>query len=126
MIYGGAGNDVAYGAAQNDSIDGDAGADTLFGGEGDDTLNGGTGDDVLYGGAGSDVLVFEASHGNDSVGGFEANGDNTIDLSALNLSGYDALTINPVGNGVLVETGEGSITLWGVSVDQITADDFIF
>ena len=47
---------------------GRTGDDTLRGGAGNDVLVAGSGDDTAYGGAGADTFVFEADHGNDTMG----------------------------------------------------------
>ncbi len=125
-LLGGAGNDTIYGAAGNDIADGAGGNDQVYGGDGNDTLTGGAGDDSIFGGSGNDTLVFEASHGDDYVGAFETKGDNTLDLSALNLSGFGALGISQSGADVVIDTGEGTITLWNTNTGDVTANDFVF
>ncbi len=125
-LSGGGGNDVIYAAAGADRMTGNNGNDELFGGDGNDTLTGGAGDDSIFGGSGNDRLIFGASHGDDYVGAFETKGDNTIDLSALNLSGIGALSISQSGADVAIDTGEGTITLWNTSTSDITAGDFLF
>ncbi len=125
-LAGGNGDDVSYGAAGNDSVKGANGNDELFGGDGNDTLTGGAGNDSIFGGIGNDRLIFGASHGDDYVGAFKTKGDNTIDLSALNLSGIGALGISQSGADVVIDTGAGTITLWNTSTSDVTAGDFIF
>lgn len=127
-ITGLAGNDTIYGGPDsgNDAIDGGAGDDEMFGGDGNDTLTGGAGNDSLFGGNGDDTLTFEAGHGDDYIGGFETRGDNTIDLSALNLSGFGALSISQSGADVVIDTGQGTISLWNTNAGDVTADDFAF
>ncbi len=125
-LVGGAGNDTIYGAAGADIADGAGGNDQVYGGDGNDTLTGGAGDDSIFGGNGNDTLIFEANHGDDYVGAFETKGDNTLDLSALNLSGFGALGISQSGADVVIDTGEGTITLWNTNTGEITAGDFVF
>ena len=126
-LFAGAGNDVVYALTEADFVQGYDGNDLLFGGDGNDTIIGGGGNDTMYGGGGIDVFVFAVNHGDDSIGGFETLGENVIDLSALNLSGFfGALILDQSANGVVVQTGAGSITLWGTSLAEITSDDFIF
>jgi len=126
VLNGGGGNDVAYGASGNDDVAGSSGADELFGGAGNDTLTGGGGNDSLFGGSGDDLFIFEADHGDDFIGGFATKGSNTIDISALNLSGFNALSISQTGGDARIETGSGTITLWNTDASGISADDFIF
>lgn len=128
ILQGGNGNDVIYSGSDgsSDQVSGDGGNDTLFGGAGNDTLTGGGGDDELYGGNDNDVFTFAAGHGDDSIGGFESLGDNTLDLSTLGLAGMGDLSISQSSSDVLIDTSEGTITLWNTQVADITADDFIF
>ncbi len=127
-LFAGAGNDVIYSGsdASSDMLYGGSGADEMFGGKGNDILSGGTGNDELFGGSGNDTFVCEAGFGDDSIGGFASLGSNTIDLSALGLSGFGALDVSQSGVDVIVDTGEGAITLWNTSVGDISASDFVF
>lgn len=126
QLTGGDGNDTFYGGNGNDSIAGGVGADTLFGGAGNDRLNGGSGNDELYGGAGANTFLFEKNFGNDAIGGFALGSGNVIDLSALDLSGFNALDIVQVGSDVEIDTGSGILTLWNVTTSSVTASDFLF
>lgn len=128
IILAGLGADIVYAGADksNDTVDGGAGDDILFGGGGNDKIIGGAGNDQMYGGAGNDTFVFESGFGYDSIGGFATNGDNTLDLSALGLSGFGALRITQQGADVVIDTGQGTITLWKTSLGDVTADDFLF
>ncbi|MCJ8336420.1 MAG: hypothetical protein MJH10_19660 [Epibacterium sp.] len=125
-VSGGNGNDVIYSAAGNDTLTGGDGDDTVFGGAGNDRITGDAGNDALYGGAGNDVFVFASGHGEDSIGGFKTKGDNTIDLTALGLSGFLDLTVAQSDSDVSISTGQGTITLWFTTVDEISAGDFLF
>jgi Ca2+-binding RTX toxin-like protein len=125
-VGGGIGNDVIYGASGIDMISGGGGDDTVFGGAGNDRITGDEGNDALYGGAGNDVFVFASGHGQDSIGGFKTKGDNTIDLTALGLSGFSDLTVTQSGSDVLISTGQGAITLWSTIVAELGAEDFLF
>ncbi len=125
-LVGGSGNDTIYGAAGTDVVDGSGGNDEIYGGDGGDTLTGGAGNDSIFGGSGNDTLIFGTGHGDDFVGAFETKGDNTIDLSALNVSGFGALGISQSGADVVIDTGQGTITLWNTSTGDVTAGDFLF
>lgn len=128
IILAGLGADIVYAGADksNDTVDGGAGDDILFGGGGNDQIIGGAGDDQMYGGAGNDTFIFKSGFGNDSIGGFETNGDNILDLSALNLAGFGALRITQKGADAVIDTGHGTITLWNTNHVDVTADDFLF
>ena len=139
-LYGGAGDDTLNGddpfwlsyssngtvSTGNDKLYGGAGDDTLDGGAGNDTLDGGAGDDTLDGGAGNDTFVFGASHGNDTVEDF-TDGEDTIDLSAITgLSGFADLTLTQSGDDITIDTGQGTILLKDVDIDDLDATDFLF
>lgn len=89
---GGNGADSYQGGSQADTLNGGSGNDTLAGGGGADIINGGAGVDTLAGGDGSDTFVFSAAaHSStsafDTITGFNADGGDIIDVSALGLSG---------------------------------------
>ena len=134
-IDGGAGNDFLRGDGGDDSIDGGAGEDRILGGEGNDTIDGGAGADWIAGGEGNDRLTggteadtfaFGADHGNDTITDF-ADGEDLIDLSALDgVTQFSDLTITADGNDAVIDTGEGTIRLVGVSTSDLDASDFKF
>ena len=133
----------AIGSAYDDTIYGDHGPNHLKGGDGDDLLNGNPGDDILEGGPGDDTLdsndyfgpggaeifVFDKGHGDDVIGGFGDNQDR-IDLTAFNLSGFEALDIsqNEEGHTLidLTEYGGGTILLMYFNPAFLDATDFLF
>ena len=115
-LYGGAGNDDLGGYFDGDVLfDGGPGDDTLFaglgshshttliGGAGDDhlyasfsesasiTLDGGTGNDLLWARDSADVFLFDRGHGHDTLIDFAVEGEDRIDLSALDLSDFGDL-----------------------------------
>ena len=116
-----------YGDADANTLKGIKGhANYFFGQEGNDTLQGDGGNDSIFGGSGNDVIGFGDNHGDDFIGGFETKGNNTIDLSDLNLSGFGALSVSNSGGDAVIDTGAGTITLWSTAVSDVTASDFIF
>lgn len=129
-LAGGAGNDRLFGAAGNDRLDGAKGNDMLSGGGGRDTLTGGLGRDMLTGGGGDDIFVF--GPGKDTVTDFNAAGAaDRVDLSAVGtIAGFADLIANRIneigGNAVIDDASGNTLTLTGVTLASLTADDFIF
>ncbi|GEM_PF-6470982 len=126
-LTSGKGSDTLNGGKGNDIIYGGAGNDRLRGGTGDDFLSGGSGDDKLTGGLGADVFEFKhISDGHDIITDFQ------IGIDHIYLSGsswnFDDLTLTQVGRKtvITIEDTDFSITLRHTSVDNLTADDFIF
>lgn len=111
----------AYGGDGNDVVIGNAAANQICGGRGND---------LLYGEGGQDVFVFRSGCGVDTVMDFTAGagtGD-IIDLRALGIADPLAFwddQIADTSGGVLVSlTPEDAVLLDGVSLSQITVDDF--
>jgi len=143
LLLGGDGNDTIYGGDGNDLVDGNAGDDIIYGESGNDTMNGGDGNDIISGGTGNDMLwgnfcgegdadtfVFESSNnGNDTIGDFEVDLD-TIDLSLIeSITGWNSLSMTQQGDDVVIDLtdhGGGSITLSGIDINDLDADDFNF
>lgn len=117
--------------ASADNIDAADGNDTVYSGYGDDTLNGGAGSDLLYGGTGADVFVFGkySSNNSDIIGDFAVGQDN---IRITDFSGITSFaSIQPLmttsGGNTVIDFGAGNtLTLQGVSVASLTANDFIF
>jgi VCBS repeat-containing protein len=151
---GGNGADTLTGTAADERVDGGNGADRLLGGEGADTLIGGGGDDVLLGGAGIDSLsggsgvdvldggagsdwlaggkdgdrfVFSGSFGKDVVADFE-NGDRLM-LDHGQFANYTAVMSHAAQVGadvVITLDAANSITLMGLQLSSLKANDFMF
>ncbi|KPA19787.1 Serralysin C precursor [Shimia sp. SK013] len=133
VFSGDGGNDRAYGENNNDSLRGGGGDDTLVGGSGFDTLDGGLDNDELTGGGNADVFVFADGHGDDTITDFNAtNGNEDIDFSSVSaITDIADLLANHIvstaGGNVVIDTGGGnSLTLLGVDVADLGANDFIF
>jgi Ca2+-binding RTX toxin-like protein len=132
-LMGQSGDDFLYGGKDNDIINGKDGHDDLYGGEGDDILNGGPGDDNLYGNEGNDTLtgdngkdifVLAKCDGSDTITDY-TDGEDKIGL--LRRLSFDKLLFEQVNDDVtisLATTGELLATLKGVSVSDISEDDF--
>lgn len=127
LLNGGTGNDRLYGHSGNDVLNGGAHHDRLYGGAGNDTMNGGYGNDRLFGGGGEDVFVF--AQGYDRVYGF--GDDDLVDLRAASgIASFDDLVANHSSQnayGLVIEDDLGhAIRLTGVTIDDVSADDFLF
>ncbi len=112
----------------DDELRGNSGDDWLYGNAGDDRLDGGGGADRLYGDEGNDTFIFGNGHGHDRILDF-TNDEDQIDLSALNLSGFDELTITSISDSVeidLTEHGGGTILLQNFDMADLDAMDFLF
>lgn len=123
-LDGAGGADLLAGGGGNDRLAGGAGADVLRGSGGADVLTGGAGNDRLAGGAGADEFRFAARHGADSITGFTP-GEDLIRLAEA-APRYRALDISQVGEDVVIDTGEGTVTLKQVEADDLSARDFLF
>ncbi len=133
-INGGANGDVAFGQEGNDIINGGSEGDFLFGGTGQDTINGGTENDLMWGdmpGMGDgveDIFVFEDNWGFDAIYDFEL-GIDQISLGAVTgLTQFSDLTVFDGGADVTVAFAGNAITLYGVTLAELNANqaDFDF
>tara|TARA_R110002096_G_scaffold2793_5_gene14418 strand:+ start:3684 stop:4748 length:1065 start_codon:yes stop_codon:yes gene_type:complete len=136
ILRGGNGNDRLTSGKGSDTLNGGRGDDVIIGGAGDDRLRGGTGDDYLNGGWGNDKLsggagadVFEFNHhadGNNIITDFEVGVDQ-IYLPAYGWD-FDQLTLTQVGQKTLItmDDTDFSITLRGIDMADLGANDFIF
>jgi hypothetical protein len=139
-LKGGAGNDVIRAGDGDDVLNGGGGNDKLFGGAdnnvlrgqgGRDLLDGDTGDDLLVGGAGADTFIFSDTYGNDTIADFSPAEGDRIKLSGVDgIAGFADLIDNHAtqsGTDVVIDTEGGDrLTLQGVTLGDLRADDFIF
>ncbi|MDE4274376.1 hypothetical protein PXK58_08630 [Phaeobacter gallaeciensis] len=127
ILNGLEGRDVLIGGAGKDSLNGGEGRDILKGGKGSDTLDGGFGDDKLNGGRGDDTFVF--SGGADIVVGFR-DGDVVDMTNATGIDSFEDLLENHVsgrGRTVVIEDDlADTMTLKGLRINELDADDFLF
>lgn len=131
-ITGSGGNNRLQGKAGNDVINGLGGNDVLLGDDGKDKLNGGTGNDDLYGGNAADIFIFDDNFGTDEIFDFSTAGKKEkIDLSDVtSIATYKDLMnnhISDVGGNAVIDDGNGNtITIYGVTVDDLAKNDFVF
>ena len=143
-LNGGTGHDRLYGGSGNDVLNGGSGNDRLYDGHGNDTLRGGDGNDYLYfgigthsqsgwgadtayGGAGADRFVFSGTSGFTSIMDFQ-DGVDLIHFNGSDVESMSDLTITdqPWRNSVKIEYAGGVIRVEDMSINDISADDFIF
>jgi VCBS repeat-containing protein len=130
-LEGGEGDDVIDAGSGNDLLLGGAGNDTLDAGSGDDRIEGGAGADLLTGGSGHDAFVFAAGFGKDVITDFRTTGASAdvlefdIDLFA---DFEDAMgSAAQIGaDTVFSLDADTSVTLRGVQMTSLAADDFRF
>ncbi len=136
FVLGNSGDDRLRGDGGDDHIDGHAGDDVLDGRGGNDALHGGAGDDTLTGGSGADTFVFTANFGDDTITDFDTSQD-VIQIDSNIFSDFDDLMANAEetggggwwwssGSDVVITAGSDSITLEGVELDDLSANDFVF
>ncbi len=135
-LFGGSGNDVLNGLAGDDRLDGGSGNDTLIGGAGNDAITGGSGNDVITGGAGNDVMTggsgndlfaFAAGFGIDVITDFQSNDRVQFDdaLFANFAAVIDASHQDGANTVITLDVGN-TITLQGVQLTSLQANDFLF
>ena len=131
-LNGGTGQDELFGQGGRDRLYGDDGRDKLYGGSGKDWLFGGKGNDLLTGGEGADRFVFRSSFGDDVITDFDVDSNREkIDLRKVRqIADFDDLMeshISRDGRDLVIDDGRGNtITLQGVSLTDLSADDFLF
>ncbi len=114
-------------------MDGGNNNDILYAGNGADTLIGMAGNESLYGQAGDDQFNFAAGGDDDVITAFSAGAasDDVILISGYGstFDSFSEVLAAASDNGVdtVIDFGGGdSITLVGVLVSQLHADDFAF
>ncbi len=131
VVGAGEGDDVVDAGSGNDIVLGGTGNDTLDGGSGDDRIEGGAGNDTLTGGSGRDVFVFAAGFGRDTITDFRTAGSSAdlLEFSIGLFTGFeDAIdAASQVGaDTVFSLDAETTLTLKGVQLTSLAADDFRF
>ena len=150
-ITGGAGSDVIIGGTGNNPLSGNSHNDFLIGDLllskyflGDDILNGGPGNDLIEGGNGNDTFVFEPSNGSDTIAKFQLNllnlgeskpigadfevGKDKINLEAFGYNEFSDVKARMQNNSdgyAVFNDQESTFLIFGVSVNDLTEQDFI-
>ncbi|MET0314220.1 MAG: hypothetical protein ABW275_07495 [Hansschlegelia sp.] len=130
-LVGADGNDKLTGGDGKDTLNGGTGNDTLAGGDGADKITGGVGNDKLSGGDGNDTFVFGKEFGSDHIKDFDAGLAKTdvISFSHKVFADYDDVLAHAkdVGDNVVIKIdGQEKLTLDGVHLADLNANDFLF
>ncbi len=154
-LFGGGDSDLLVGGIQADKLDAGTGDDVVIGDAGNgffggsDIITGGTGDDTMMGGTGADTFVFNTNDGNDVIGEFAysdvasdpvtgfsvtpVGADFDVGVDLIQLAGFattDASNVmsavSDTADGAVFNAEGTSILFFGVSADQLSADDFLF
>ena len=132
VIFGG--DDIGVSAATlvgtdaGETLNGTDGNDRIIAGQGKDVIVGGGGNDYLVGARGNDVFVFAPGSGDDVIKDF-GDGNDLIDLSAFGIADFGSITTvptNSASNTKIQFDSDDSVTLIGVSFDDLSALDFYF
>ncbi len=129
--YGSRFGDTITGSEEINRLVGNGGDDVIDAGLGNDYALGGAGNDTMTGGDGDDVFIIEAGFGFDTITDFAAGAGRTdrVWLQGTGLGDFASVMSNAAeveGSVVITVEGHGSLTLTGVSLAQLAADDFIF
>lgn len=129
---GTAANQTLTGTADVDRLVGKGGDDTLLGNVGNDIVDFGVGTDTATGGAGDDTFIFKVGYGSDTITDFEGGsgiGD-VVEFQNSLAADYTALQAfmdDFGGLDTVIDFGGGdSLTLQGVTLADLHADDFRF
>ncbi|MEM9750370.1 MAG: Ig-like domain-containing protein, partial [Pseudomonadota bacterium] len=124
-VVGSEGNDIIIGDSQVNDLEGGGGRDEISGGGGGDILDGGAGDDTLTGDGGADT--FEFSTGDDVITDFVADTDE-IDFTGTDVVDFATFQgrASDVSGDVVYDDGVNTLTIEGVTLASLDADDFIF
>ena len=131
LIFGYDGDDRLRGGDGNDTLIDAGGKDKLWGENGNDRLEGGISNDTLAGGAGNDVFVFKPGFGKDEISDFAAGpGEGDViefDHAIFQTFAQVYAASGDTTSGVKIRVDvDNNITLRGVLLSQLSADDFIF
>lgn len=130
-LIGRAGGDEIKGGNGGDIIEAGGGNDVVSGGGGGDWIDAGAGTNIVTGNKGTDTFVFSVDFKTTTITDFKS-GKEWIDLS-----GFDEVTDFASLLAAMTDTADGAtydldgdganvIVLTGVSVDDLSASDFLF
>lgn len=123
-VKGGNGDDDVNGGSGDDLVQGGFGNDNVKGGEGNDTVNGGQGDDTMAGGRDADIFVFDGHWG--ELAGDDIIVDFADGVDQIQLLNTEIATVSEGGAGVVLTfTTGGSLTINGLSLEQLDSGDFV-
>jgi Ca2+-binding RTX toxin-like protein len=126
-LIGGNGSGIIAGGKGAQTLDGRGGDDFLFGNNGSDRLIGGDGNDRLTGGHGGDTFVFGSAFGHDVVTDFSLADHIEFDGGVFqNFKQVQAASHQVGTDAVITLDADNSITLLGVSLHSLHANDFDF
>lgn len=112
----------------SNTVEGGAGDDFIDGGYGNDVHWGGSGNDTIEDGGASDIFVFKNNpdEGQDIVRFFNP-GDDQLDFSTFNFDSWETAKAagEQVGNDVVFDFGDTSLTLVDVPYDDLGQNNFI-
>ena len=130
QLLGDEGADLLSGEGGGDRLQGGDGADQMYGGDGDDIMIGDAGNDDMNGQFGNDLFFFSGAFGTDTIYGFGA-GAGTEDKIQFSGSGFTsfasilAATTTGASGAVITVSPGNTVTLFGVSVASLSAEDFL-
>ncbi len=125
--------DRLVGSSVGSNIAAGGGNDSIQSFSGNDVLDGGTGNDTLTGGAGNDRFIFSSGGGADRIADFVSGAGVVGDVIHLKGFGPDFDSFAEViaaatqsGSDVFLDFGGATLTLAGVTLADLEADDFLF
>jgi len=130
-VAGSAYADDLTGDAFANRLSGNAGDDVLDGGDGRDVLVGGLGQDWMTGGAGADVFQINIGSGQDVITDFWAGAGHTDRVQFtggqfVSFADVVSHSANAAAGVLITINADDSLTLAGVAISQLRADDFLF
>lgn len=134
VLHGGGEQDFLYGGDGDDLLNGNNGDDRLYGDAGSDRLDGGLGKNQYWGGEGADVFVFTDGETQCLIRDFSVAEDRVqvddragIDDYADFMAAAAVLSfVTSTTFGVRFTLDGDQLQIFGVTLSQMTADQFLF
>ncbi|QNH77639.1 polyurethanase [Pseudomonas protegens] len=119
-VKGDAGDNLLKAGAGGDWLFGLDGNDHLIGGRGNDVFVGGAGNDLMESGGGNDTFLFNGHFGQDRIIGYQS-GDKLVFMGVSGVVPGQDYRAHASSNGhdTLLTFGQDSVTLVGVSLEQL-------